>query len=1087
MKHSKLGRLLSLLLALALMLGVLPTAAHAEEAPYTTITDIGSPHLFANGTRVDHTLLADWETRLFVEVDYQTTDRADGYGYSVALYDIFDGQETQIAVQTDATSPITDGSISKTGTPAYYFDWNTGAAGEHTLKAVVTSDDGTQRLESSTAVTVLADAPDGFIPVHQKFATSNSLTAFLYGWRINGAEVAGYSVETAENGDRTTQVLLSHQTLQDAALTIECDAGPVDNAALVTTAKTVPAQRIRNYMTVKNNGVAVSLAGGSAECILYVYPNATAQAVPQLHTFRFSIAAADDSGDPAPEDVTGLTVTAPPAKTSYVAGEAFERGGMIVTATLRDGSTAPVSGYTCTPGEALSLGDTQVVISFGSASTTVPIRVVPDTTISDVVVANGQLLHNLKYRNGTITVLENTYRAITLYGEETGNFTFRVHDQTEVYVNGEKQAVAADGICSVRLPSGNQYDYGVDGITTTVKITGAGAYSDVSTEYSFICYQQLYSGMPTAVVEYLCIGSQYTNVSPHGPYGLNGAATLRGELAAGTTTGSETTGPTSLGNFGGYITYYYEKPIVDNPCNPYGVDMLIIGNSYNATNGFAEPGQVWVSEDGERWYALAGSAHYDDLCVWDYAVTYNDNSTWSDSLGNSGSGRTYGFPNREYYPLFDWPEEEVTSLTMSGIHLKAAAGTNEYGNTLPPSTSFGYVDCGDTRVQDYADNPYIQTPGRVDGFDLAWAVDTNGQPVDVSDMQFHYVKIQTAAHIVNAGIGEKSTEVQLMRTVQAAEQEVGKTEAPTAITVDGKALTLQDGVYVYNVEVSGGFNVEVTAPEDANVYINSNYSRLVTFYAIPDHKMVRIIIQSGEKEPVIYYVNLTESETKQETTTLTLDANGGYHVPAGMSTEYINWERLQQEGQSTMQYVFDEGMHNAVFPKPYRAGYTFAGWVYDQKVYTAYTPELQDGATLTAAWDVQTPSQPEEDITVSFRLIGCTRASGNVDLNLGDAGYYGAEYVTWIATRDYTVPADAVVLTVFEKALTEAGLTWENPSGGYITSITAPELCGGYALSEMTNGGRSRLDVHAQRRARDQRRRGADLAGSGCYCVSLCQ
>lgn len=50
MKHSKLGRLLSLLLALALMLGVLPTAAHAEEAPYTTITDIGSPHLFANGT-----------------------------------------------------------------------------------------------------------------------------------------------------------------------------------------------------------------------------------------------------------------------------------------------------------------------------------------------------------------------------------------------------------------------------------------------------------------------------------------------------------------------------------------------------------------------------------------------------------------------------------------------------------------------------------------------------------------------------------------------------------------------------------------------------------------------------------------------------------------------------------------------------------------------------------------------------------------------------------------------------------------------------------------------------------------------------
>ena len=75
-------------------------------------------------------------------------------------------------------------------------------------------------------------------------------------------------------------------------------------------------------------------------------------------------------------------------------------------------------------------------------------------------------------------------------------------------------------------------------------------------------------------------------------------------------------GPTSLGSFGGYITYYYENAIYDDPNHPYGVDFIIHGNSVDGGGGFAEPGQVWVSEDGENWYALAGSLHYEDCADW---------------------------------------------------------------------------------------------------------------------------------------------------------------------------------------------------------------------------------------------------------------------------------------------------------------------------------------------------------------------------------------------------------------------------------------------------------------------------------------
>lgn len=94
------------------------------------------------------------------------------------------------------------------------------------------------------------------------------------------------------------------------------------------------------------------------------------------------------------------------------------------------------------------------------------------------------------------------------------------------------------------------------------------------------------------------------------------------------------------------------------------------------------------------------------------------------------------------------------------------------------------------------------------------------------------------------------------------------------------------------------------------------------------------------------------------------------------------------------------------------------------------------------------PSTPK-NIRVSFRLIGAEKAKQDVDLSKNS---YLPSYVTWIPTTAYTLEAGAAVGTLFKTALDNAGISYKGLSSNYISSITAPAACGGYELSEFTNG-----------------------------------
>ncbi len=86
--------------------------------------------------------------------------------------------------------------------------------------------------------------------------------------------------------------------------------------------------------------------------------------------------------------LSSIAVTTPPTKTAYFTGETFSSAGMVVTATMADGSTKAVTGYTCSP-TAVAASTTAITVSYTEGgvtkTTTTPVTV---TSISNTLASN---------------------------------------------------------------------------------------------------------------------------------------------------------------------------------------------------------------------------------------------------------------------------------------------------------------------------------------------------------------------------------------------------------------------------------------------------------------------------------------------------------------------------------------------------------------------------------------------------------------------------------------------------------------------------------------------------------------------------
>lgn len=390
---------------------------------------------------------------------------------------------------------------------------------------------------------------------------------------------------------------------------------------------------------------------------------------------------------------------------------------------------------------------------------------------------------------------------------------------------------------------------------TTSNQTVSVVLGDLTRAYTFSASKRIKNGADK-LIDFLTINSQYTNSG----YGLAPEGMLSGSLK-------------SLGSFGGYATFYFENGLKNDPTNQYGVDFYITGNS-NAGGSFPEPGQVWVSEDGNTWYALAGSQHYTNA-IWNYTVTYTKNGTgtsWKDNYGHTSADhvRTFNWPLASNYTLNDVAESGTYTVTGVLIpSIKGMIGDNTTASWIT-GTSFGYVDA----TPNGEENPYLANDDlslKSSGFDLAWAVDANGIPVNVNGMSFHYVKVVTAANVMAGAFNEKSTEIAKIYRATSTGAAVGKTPAPTAIT-------FSDGTTNYTLTpVAGQQTYELTLPMKSvsisvaggaeNIYVNDQ--RIASDAAAKaiditkDNTLVRVIVQSGDMEPTIYLLRLTSRESTE--------------------------------------------------------------------------------------------------------------------------------------------------------------------------------------------------------------------------------
>lgn len=209
----------------------------------------------------------------------------------------------------------------------------------------------------------------------------------------------------------------------------------------------------------------------------------------------------------------------------------------------------------------------------------------------------------------------------------------------------------------------------------------------------------------------------------------------------------------SLGGFGGYVIFGFDHSVKNNE----GYDLGVYGNPTGPNNASAEHGIVMVSQDkngnglpDDEWFELAGSEYAKTTTIKNYEITYTNPKAfvdveWVDNQGNRGSVKNIN-KNKNHYPLFAANQDKIT---FKGTLLPATSLTVNGTFYLNVPFAWGYTDSFSTG-DDFEKNGY-------NSFDISWAVDKNGNKVELKTIDF--VKVYSAQNINAGWLGEISTDI----------------------------------------------------------------------------------------------------------------------------------------------------------------------------------------------------------------------------------------------------------------------------------------------------------------------------------------
>lgn len=467
--------------------------------------------------------------------------------------------------------------------------------------------------------------------------------------------------------------------------------------------------------------------------------------------------------------------------------------------------------------------------------------------------ADVKVLQNLALKN---IVAQTEYKGILYLVDNTGDiYAYDLKNKTK--------KILLDEIAGIDL------GYGV--LISNEKLIVRANYKDVET-------LELYSekpistelNKPSAVAAFMPAPGQFINKTEmvYNSY-PNPEVTLQNPLSEKVV---------SLGSYGGYIVYEFDKPITNNANNPYGIDFIVYGN---AVNGKSEPAAVVVSNDGKTWYELAGSEYYNADTKRNLSITYTNPDTtykeavnipWTTSDNKTGYVYKNGAHTQAYYPNIELYKQYNKGISVNSNYSNEKLSF--VGNKISEegTYSFGYADSHGTGNDNVAVNPYASNIEKYngDGMDLAWAIDKDGNPVKIDSVK--YIKLYTAVIQDNGTLGESSSEVAGIFEAQGKETVVGITNELKEIKINDETISLIDGKFNYVYDATNSKSLVITATGEAtdNIFINNkSVNSGVECEPLALTGKVRIIAQNGEKEPVIYIINIKGIKNKDKEIELT--------------------------------------------------------------------------------------------------------------------------------------------------------------------------------------------------------------------------
>jgi hypothetical protein len=332
------------------------------------------------------------------------------------------------------------------------------------------------------------------------------------------------------------------------------------------------------------------------------------------------------------------------------------------------------------------------------------------------------------------------------------------------------------------------------------------------------------------VFDYRPAPGQYVNVHPKYEEG-DTHETMIHKVAEGIV--GDAKGLVTLGAYGGYIVFGFDH-LVENRPGKY--DFKIWGNAYYSSTapltGSCEPGIVMVSFDengngipDDPWYELAGSEYYKPETIKNYEITYykpdpdkmptpdpnfpflTDTSyvKWIDNQMDTGYVAKNAFCKQPYYP--QWINDETlvyegTKLANNGVN-ESGAGNNFVQYPYP----WGYAD----------NHP---NDNILSNFDIGWAVDSQGNKVDLPGI--HFVKVYTGVNQYCGRFGETSTEVMGAEDLHIQGIEIDVLGVQTEALPDARVYFARGELHLENLDGCYCTVYNVNGQIVSNFYVNSS-------------------------------------------------------------------------------------------------------------------------------------------------------------------------------------------------------------------------------------------------------------------------